>query len=256
MNNTQKNADNIISLMLKMRNDEQANFLKRFFKTGKGQYGFGDKFLGIKNPDVRNVVKQFGGLELSEIQKLIDSEFHEIRLCGFLLLTVNYQKQNTQSRRNTLDSKAMRDTIIDFYIKNSHRANNWDLVDLSAPKLIGQWMVDKTLVDINSKEEIVESLAASGNLWKERISMVMTWTTTRYKIPKYAIHYAEIHLKHSHDLMHKAVGWMLREVGKRCDIEILRDFLTTHYSEMSRTTLRYAIEKMNETERKYWLNLD
>ena len=132
-------------------------------------------------------------------------------------------------------------------------ANNWGLVDLSAPRIIGRWLTLPTR--LGNRQEMVDGLAASGNLWRERISMVCTWMTTRMGEPSWCLRYAEMHLHHKHDLMHKAVGWMLRELGKQVDMDLLREFLKQHVHEMSRTTLRYAIEKMPDEERKYWMRL-
>jgi len=243
----------LIDSMIAAGDDIQREVLMHFFKTGEGDYGEGDEFLGLKNPQTRAFVKQYQDLDLDEIQCLVDSKYHEIRLCGFLILVEKYHKLQSARLVNDVNSMAERDGIIDFYINNSKRANNWDLVDLSAPKLIGNWMVERTIVQLPEKEDIVQQLAESDNLWQQRISMVFTWMTSRHNMPEYALRYAQLHLRHPHDLMHKAVGWMLRELGKCCGMDILRDFLADHRSQMHRTTLRYAIEKMDEKERQYWM---
>ena len=244
----------LINSMLAAGDDTQREILMQFFKTGEGDYGYGDKFLGLKNPQTRSFVKKYQDLNMEEIQTLVDSEYHEVRLCGFLILVEKYQKLQSVKLLHDINSMAERDAIADFYVANSTRANNWDIVDLTAPKIIGSWIVDRTLVSLPDKEDVIQSLAESDNLWQKRISMVFTWMTSRHNMPEYALKYAKFHLKHPHDLMHKAVGWMLRELGKCCGMEILRDFLADHRNQMHRTTLRYAIEKMDEKERRYWMN--
>ena len=244
----------LINSMLAAGDDTQREILMQFFKTGEGDYGYGDKFLGLKNPQTRSFVKKYQDLDMEEIQTLVDSEYHEVRLCGFLILVEKYQKLQSVKLLHDINSMAERDAIADFYVANSTRANNWDIVDLTAPKIIGSWIVDRTLVSLPDKEDVIQSLAESDNLWQKRISMVFTWMTSRHNMPEYALKYAKFHLKHPHDLMHKAVGWMLRELGKCCGMEILRDFLADHRNQMHRTTLRYAIEKMDEKERRYWMN--
>ncbi len=246
-------ADAVINSMIAAGDAMQREILMRFFKTGKGDYGEGDCFLGLKNPQTRAFVKKYRDLDLDDVQCLVDSQYHEVRLCGLLILVDKYHRLRSARLISDINSMAERDAIIDFYVANSQRANNWDLVDLSAPKLVGNWMVDNTIVPLAYKEDVVQRLAESCNLWQQRISMVFTWTTSHHHLPEYAIRYAEFHLNHPHDLMHKAVGWMLRELGKTCGMDILRDFLADHRHQMHRTTLRYAIEKMDEKERKYWM---
>lgn len=246
-------ASELLEKLTALGDEEQRKNLMRFFKTGKGDYGEGDEFLGLKVPQTRAFVKDCVDMDFGEIQILIDSKYHEARLAAVLILVAKYQKQASAKLKNTLASMACRDSIIDFYIRNYKQVNNWDLVDMSAPKLLGNWIVERTIMDQCDKENVIESLANSGNLWGERMSVVFTWMTIRYKHTEYSLRYCLKHLKHPHDLMHKAVGWMLREMGSRADMDLLRDFLEEHYSEMSRTTLRYAIEKMDEKERKEWL---
>ena len=140
-----------------------------------------------------------------------------------------------------------------MYLKYAERANNWDLVDLSVHKILGHWLMLPTFL---GKKEVLDSLAQSDCLWKQRMSIVCTWKTSQMGDPSWCLRYAEIHLHHPHDLMHKAVGWMLREMGKRCSMDLLRDFLRRHAHEMPRTMLRYAIEKMSEAERKEWMSYE
>ena len=249
-----RTAKEIISHMESLRNEEQQKHLMRFFKTAPGQYGEGDEFLGIKVPQTRAVVKMVGmEFPLDEIPELLMSHWHEVRLCGFLIMVAKFEKLSGKKLIDDDNAIEQRDEIIKMYLKYAERANNWDLVDLSAPKIIGSWLLLPT--HLGDKLQIMDNLAYSKNLWKERISMVSSWKTSAEGDPSWCLRYAEIHLSHKHDLMHKAVGWMLREMGKRVSMDLLRNFLTQHVREMSRTTLRYAIEKMPEKERKNWMSL-
>ena len=248
-------ASEIIKRIEAQRNEEQRQVLIRFFKTGKGDYGEGDEFLGLKVPETRAIVKAVvSDTPLSEVPELLQSRWHEVRLCGLLILVDKFEKAAT--KRLTHDPQAIqtRDEIVQLYLRYADRANNWDLVDLSAPKIIGHWLLlPSALGDIDYKRHVLDELAASECLWKQRISIVCTWKTSQQGELSWCLRYAEIHLHHPHDLMHKAVGWMLREMGKR-DINTLRQFLDQHAHEMPRTALRYAIEKMPEAERKEWMN--
>lgn len=246
-------VQDIIDHMESMRNEEQRQNLMRFFKTGKRDYGEGDEFLGLKVPQTREVVKQATDISTEDTPQLLVNRYHEIRLCGFLLLVSKYEKLSTKKKEQEESSILQRDNIVQMYIRYADHANNWDLVDLSAPKIIGRWLMQPT--KLGDKQIIVDSLAKSGNLWRERISMVSTWMTSRMGDPSWCLRYAEMHLHHKHDLMHKAVGWMLREMGKQVSMELLRDFLSIHVHEMSRTTLRYAIEKMSRDEQRYWMEI-
>lgn len=239
--------------MESLHNEEQRRQLMRFFKTGKGDYGEGDEFLGLKVPQTREVVKHAKDLPLEEIPTLLVNRYHEVRLCGFLLLVSRFEKLCT--KRLTDDEAAIekRDEIVSLYLRYADYANNWDLVDMSAPKIIGRWLMLPS--ELGDKQAVVDGLAKSGNLWRERISMVCTWMTSRKGDPSWCLRYAEMHLHHRHDLMHKAVGWMLREMGKQVSIDLLRDFLQLNIKGMPRTTLRYAIEKMSDDERKYWMSI-
>ncbi len=247
-------AKDITSYMESLQDKEQQKILMRFFKTGEGEYGYGDQFLGLKVPQTREVVKHVAtGIELSEVPELLMSRWHEVRLCGFLIMVDKFNKLSTKKLTENNDAITKRDDIIRMYLRYADQANNWDLVDLSAPYIIGQWLMLPS--HIGNKQQVVDDLAFSDNLWRQRISMVCTWMTSKMKDPSWCLRYAEIHLHHPHDLMHKAVGWMLREMGKRVSIDILRDFLRQHVHEMHRTTLRYAIEKMSVEERKYWMSI-
>ena len=237
--------------MTALKDETQRKNLMRFFKTGKGEYGEGDEFLGLRCPQTREIVKKYyKETSLEDVEILVKNSFHEIRLCGFLILVEKYAKVKD---KNPMEKILKRDEIIRLYLKNSEYANNWDLVDMTAPKLLGKWFLDKSMVSDEEKTQIIDNLAYSKNLWQRRISMVFSWWTSRQNRPDIAIKYALIHLGDKHDLMQKAVGWMLREVGKNCSYDLLREFLEDNYQRLSRTSLRYAIEKFDEKERKYWL---
>ena len=250
-----KTAQDIIRYMEHMRDDEQRDVLMRFFKTAPGQYGEGDEFLGIKVPQTRNIVKSVArDFPISEVTELLLSQWHEVRLCGFLILVWHFEHLSTARLASNEDAIRQRDNLLQLYLRYAEQANNWDLVDLSAPKILGNWLLLPT--HLGDKIQIVDHLAFSDNLWRQRISMVCSWKTSQQGDPSWCLRYAEIHLHNTHDLMQKAVGWMLREMGKRVSLNLLRDFLQQHIHKMSRTTLRYAIEKMDEDERRYWMKKD
>ncbi len=250
--------------MESLRNEEQRKVLMGFFKTGPGEYGYGDEFLGLKVPQTREVVKAAlteskepltmnpEPLTIDAVPVLLMSKWHEVRLCGLLILVAKFEKLATKRLINDPEAIKKRDEIVAMYLKYAERANNWDLVDLSAPKILGASLLSPQKGE-DWKRQVLDELAFSDNLWKQRMSMVCTWKTSQMGDPSWCLRYAEIHLHHPHDLMHKAVGWMLREMGKRCSMDLLREFLRQHAHEMPRTMLRYAIEKMNEKERKRWL---
>ena len=249
-------AKEIIGYMESLRNEEQRGNLMRFFKTAPGEYGYGDEFLGLKVPETREVVKTAKDIPLNEVPALLMSKWHEVRLCGLLILVSKFEKLAAKRLEN--DEKAIRgrDEILTMYLRYAERANNWDLVDLSVHKILGHWLLlPSNLGDRDYKRKVLDELAASDNLWKQRMSIVCSWKTSQQGDPSWCLRYAEIHLHHPHDLMHKAVGWMLREMGKRVSMELLRDFLRQHAHEMPRTMLRYAIEKMSEEERKLWMEV-
>jgi len=250
-------AKEIIAYMESLRNEEQRRVLMGFFKTGPGEYGYGDEFLGLKVPQTREVVNAVTrDITLEEVSELLLSKWHEVRLCGFLILVDKFERLSTKRLAN--DEKAIRgrDEIVMLYLKYAEQANNWDLVDLSVHKILGHWLLlPSYLGDRDYKMNVLDELAASSCLWKQRMSIVCTWKTSHMGDPSWCLRYAEIHLHHPHDLMHKAVGWMLREMGKRCSMDLLREFLRQHAHEMPRTMLRYAIEKMSDDERKEWLSI-
>ena len=251
------NAKEVISYMESLQDDEQRKILMGFFKTGPGEYGEGDEFLGLKVPQTREVVKAVAkDFPLDEVPELLMNHWHEVRLCGFLILVSKFEKLSVKRLENDQSAIRKRDKILKLYLKYAEKANNWDLVDLSVHKILGHWLLlPSTLGDKDYKIKVLDELAQSDNLWKQRMSMVCSWKTSQMGDPSWCLRYAEIHLHHPHDLMHKAVGWMLREMGKRVDMDLLRDFLHQHVHEMPRTMLRYAIEKMPERERQYWMKL-
>ena len=247
-------AREIIRYMESLRNDKQRQILMGFFKTGAGEYGEGDEFLGLKVPQTREVVRlTVKDFPMSEIPELLMSQWHEVRLCGLLILVSKFERLTTRRLINDKTAIRQRDEILTLYLQYAEQANNWDLVDLSAPKILGHWLLLPTY--LGDKTAILDDLAYSPNLWRQRMSIVCTWKTSQTGDPSWCLRYAEIHLHHPHDLMHKAVGWMLREMGKRVSMDLLRDFLQQHIHEMHRTTLRYSIEKMTDEERTYWMNM-
>ena len=245
----------VIAYMESLQNEKQREILMRFFKTGRGEYGEGDEFLGLKVPETREVVRVvWKDFPLEEVPELLMNRWHEVRLCGFLILVAKFERLATKKLSNDEAAIKKRDEILQLYLQYAEQANNWDLVDLSVHKILGAWLLlPSSLGDRDYKIKVLDALAESDNLWKQRMSIVCSWKTSQQGDPFWCLRYAEKHLHHPHDLMHKAVGWMLREMGKRVSMELLRDFLSAHANEMPRTALRYAIEKMSEQERQYWL---
>jgi len=230
----------------KLANPKKAKSYQWFFKTGKGEYGEGDEFYGITVPESRKVAKKYKDLSFSELQILIKSRIHEERLIALLILAYQYQKGDDKLKQK----------IFDFYLKNTKYINNWDLVDLSAHKIVGDYLF---LQGRNLKEKIAEvptlltRLAKSKNLWERRIAMISTFAFIGNGSSKETIKIAEILVNDSHDLIHKAVGWALREVGKRVSMKDEIKFLDKHASTMPRTALRYAIERFEPNLRKMYL---
>ena len=231
------NADYILQKLHSVADSKDALHLQRFFKTGKGQYGEGDVFLGIRVPQIRDIVKTGKSLPFEDIEVLLNSEFHEARLTGFLFLVQQFKKAKKEE-----DRKA----IFDFYLSNAQKANNWDLVDLSCRDIVGVYLLDK------KDRSVLYSFADSSNLWEQRIAIISTWTMIKYRDFSDVLKLSEKLMYHPHDLMHKAIGWMLREVGKK-DKEVLTVFLEKHHMVMPRTSLRYAIEHFSPEERSYFM---
>lgn len=222
-------------ILKKQTNSEQAKILLRFFKTGKGKYGEGDKFLGIKVPVSRGIAKEFKDLSIPEIQELLNSEIHEERLIGLFILVEQFNGADGEKKN----------TIYKFYLKNTKKVNNWDLVDLSAHKIIGAYLADKD-------KQILFKLAKSKNLWERRIAVMSTFHFIKNGLYDVTLEISNILITDEHDLIHKAVGWMLREIGNR-DLKVEEDYLKKYYKIMPRTMLRYAIEKFPEQKRQVYL---
>jgi 3-methyladenine DNA glycosylase AlkD len=219
----------------KYGNQKKGELLQRFFKTGRGEYGEGDRFLGLTQGQNRDLAKKYQDLSLSKVQELLKSGIHEKRMIALLILIHKFRKANEKQR----------DKIFSFYVKNSRRVNNWDLVDLSAPYIPGMYLVDKD-------RKILYKFAKSDNLWEKRISIISCFAFIRDNDFKDALKISDILINDEHDLIHKAVGWMLREIGKK-DMKTEEDFLRKKYKKMPRTMLRYAIEKFPEELRLKYL---
>lgn len=229
--------------MFRMKNESKALHLKRFFKTGKGEYGEGDKFLGITVPVTRCLVKKHkADAEIEDVKSLINSEWHEIRLAGFLLLIELYRKS---ANKSSCDSK----NYIDFYLSNLDKGNNWDLVDLVAPYILGDWLhrhpEDRGMLDFLSNN--------NQSLWRQRVAIVSTFALIKEGVFDDTFRIAKKYLTHNHDLIHKSTGWMLREIGKRGGYDRLIEFLDQFAAVMPRTMLRYSIERFPSKLRLHYL---
>lgn len=220
--------------LTKLKNPAKAKLLSRFFKTGRGEYGEGDIFIGLTVPQSRKIAIKYKHFYLKEVEQLLSSKIHEYRLIALLLLVHNY-KNNEEKRKE----------IYNFYLKNTKNINNWDLVDLSSHKIVGHFLSDKD-------KSILYKLAKSKNIWERRIAIISTANFIQQGRFTDTLEISKMLLHDKHDLIHKAVGWMLREVGKK-DKAVLENFLKRHYKSMPRTMLRYAIEKFPEKERKKYL---
>lgn len=231
-------AKQIKEELINSASPEKANSLRRFFRTGKGEYGEGDKFIGTTVLQQRTYIKNINDISLSEIQNLLEDEYHECRMTALLLLVKAYKKSKKIEEK---------EDIYKFYLSHTKYINNWDLVDLSCSEIVGDYLSDK------NREQLYK-LAHSGFLWEERISIISTFYFIKRNDFEDTFKIADILLHHKHDLIHKAVGWMLREVGKR-DFDAEYHFLTAdnRYQTMPRTMLRYAIEKYPEELRQAFL---
>lgn len=230
-------SEKIIKELKLMANQEKAGILQGFFKCGKGEYGEGDFFLGVTVPEVRKIAKKYADIEFSEVQKLLENKFHEVRQAGLFVLVKKFETGDESEKKK----------VYQLYLKNLQQVNNWDLVDLTAPKIIGAYLVER-----RTERKILYKLAQSKNLWEKRIVIVATFAFIRQNDFVDTLAISEMLLKEKHDLIHKAVGWMLREVGKR-NQEVEEEFLRRHYQQMPRTMLRYAIEKFAEDRRQLYL---
>ena len=227
--------DQIKRALSQLSDPEKAKLLSGFFKTSKGQYGEGDVFLGIPVPEQRKVAKRYTNLTLNNLQELLNSKYHEHRFTALVILISKYRKADASGKKE----------IYNFLLKNTDNVNNWDLVDLSAPRIIGEYLVDKD-------RSILYKLAKSKSLWERRIAILSTFKFIDNNDFEDALNISELLLHDEHDLIHKAVGWALREIGKR-DQKIEERFLNKHSMQMPRTMLRYAIEKFDEKKRKFYL---
>lgn len=236
MSNTSTPSVNQIKKALQQHaTPEKAQNSQRFFKTGKGQYGEGDQFIGVTVPEQRRIAKQFITLPLLAVEQLLHSKIHEHRLTALHILTYQYAKATEAEQKR----------IVQLYLRNTADINNWDLVDTSAPNILGNYLFTR------SRKKLY-TLARSKNMWEQRIAIIATYAFIRRDEYTDTLKIATILLHHEHDLLHKAVGWMLREVGKR-DQKVLEDFLDAHAAKMPRTMLRYAIEKMNKTKKRHYM---
>lgn len=222
----------------KSANPHKAKLLSRYFKTGKGEYGYGDKFLGLTVLQCRQLAKRYINLSLDEIKKLLHSKIHEERMIAVMLLVARFQKGDGREKKK----------IYQFYLDNAKHINNWDLIDGSADKIVGGYLLDK------KDRSFLVRLANSKSLWERRMAIIATYQFIKDGKSAWTFKIAKILLNDEHDLIHKAVGWMLREVGNKIGRKKEEEFLKKHYKIMPRTALRYAIEKFPETLRKIYLN--
>ena len=228
-------AKEVVNALKLIATEERRKVNEWFFKTGKGEYGYGDIFLGVTAPDIRRIAKKFSQeISLQELTELIRSPIHEVRLCALIILVNKYKKEDS-------------DKIYRYYLKHLNSVNNWDLVDTSAPHIVGDYLNKNP-----EKSKILLEFSRSENLWIRRISIVSTLAFIKNNEFNKTLEIAKLLLNDDHDLIHKAVGWMLREIYKRDEVLIKR-FLRQNYAQIPRTTLRYAIERMDKEERLLYL---
>ena len=230
-------TDSIKMALSSFADPKKAAQLQRFFRTRPGEYGEGDRFLGIKVPDGRAVAKKYyKDVSFNDIGELLEDDIHEHRLTALFMLVLKFEKARDDNERKT---------SVDIYLQKLDRVNNWDLVDSSAPKILGAWLFDKD-------RSVLHELARTGHLWRQRVAVLATFYFIKQGDFSDTLRIAELLLSHPHDLIHKATGWMLREIGNR-DRKTEETFLKKHYRKMPRTMLRYAIEKFEPDERKRYL---
>ncbi len=229
-------ASEVLKELKEHANPEKAEHSKRFFKAGPGEYGEGDRFLGIVVPVLRKTARRCKAMSLDEVKKLLHNPYHEVRLTAVLILVYKIEKAGSE----------LQDKVAEFYLDNLSGVNNWDIVDSSAPKILGRYLENKD-------RTLLYDFARSGNLWKRRISILSCYHFIRNHDFTDALNISELLLNDDHDLIHKAVGWMLREIGNR-DLVKETDFLDRHSTSMPRTMLRYAIEKFEPSLRQHYLN--
>jgi len=227
-------ANNVINDLKSLGNPEKATAVQRFFKTAEGQYGQGDLFWGITVPEVRKIARTYKDLEITELKKLLAHEVHEVRLCGLLIMVFKF--------------KIEPEPMYNLYLKNTKFINNWDLVDLSVSFIVGAFLQDKDCA-------ILYKLAKSESLWERRISIVATHHFIKQGVYEHTLKISQMLMDDRHDLIHKAAGWMLREVGKRCSVEVLENFMEKYSATMPRTMLRYAIEHMPPDKKQYFMKM-
>lgn len=231
---------------------EKAKILRRFFKTGKGEYGEGDEFIGIKVPIQRQVAGRYRDMPLNEVQKLLNSRIHEYRLTALFILVDQYQRQRKKHNLGEMTG------LVNFYLANLKKVNNWDLVDLSAPKILGDYLCLVKNIKLQAPNikkidvDLLYNLAKSKNLWKRRTAILSTYTFIKEIDFEPAEKISRMLLRDKHDLIHKAVGWMLREIGKQ-DEKTLLKFLDKYHARMPRTMLRYAVEKLDEGKKSKYI---
>jgi 3-methyladenine DNA glycosylase AlkD len=233
-------ASSAINELKKRSNKSQAVLAQRFFKTAKGEYGYGDVFIGVRVPVIRQIARKYQLLSLVEIERLTSSKLHEVRLCGLVIITMQYKRAK---------GEAVQKRLFDFYLKQikKGRVNNWDLVDVTAP-IMGGYLIPRS-----DSMQLLKKLARSKDLWQRRSAILFTFAYIREKELKPTITIVKMLLNDKHDLIQKASGWALREVGKK-NVALLRSFLKDNSQKMGRTSLRYAIEKLSKRERSYWLD--
>ena len=234
-------ASSAINELKKRSNKSQATLAQRFFKTAKGEYGFGDVFIGVKVPVIRQIARKYQLLSLVETEKLTSSKLHEVRLCGLVIITMQYKRAKGEVAQKRL---------FDFYLKQikKGRVNNWDLVDVTAP-IMGGYLIPRS-----DSVQLLIKLARSKDLWQRRSAILFTFAYIRKRELKPTITIVKMLINDKHDLIQKASGWALREVGKK-NLSLLRGFLKDNSRKMGRTSLRYAIERLPKAERKKWLDL-
>ena len=235
-----RGADAIKELK-KKSSKSQAVLAQRFFKTAKGEYGYGDIFIGVRVPVIRQIARKYQQLSLVEIERLTSSKLHEVRLCGLVIITMQYKRAKGEAAQKRL---------FDFYLKQikKGRVNNWDLVDVTAP-IMGGYLIPRS-----DSMQLLKKLAKSKDLWQRRSAILFTFADIRKKELKPTITIVKMLINDKHDLIQKASGWALREVGKK-NVSLLRGFLKDNATKMGRTSLRYAIERLPKSERKKWLVL-
>lgn len=219
----------------KKSNPEKIKILSKFFKTGKGEYGEGDKFIGLNVPANREVAIQNKDAEMSVISELLESDIHEERLCALLILVEKYKKSDCEKKKD----------IFEYYIKQTKNINNWDLIDLSAPKIVGEYLLEKD-------KSVLLAMSKSKSMWERRIAIVSTITFIKAGKYETTLEIAKILLEDKEDLIQKAIGWMLREAGKK-EKKVLIEFLNEYHTKMPRTMLRYSLEKLEKEEKEYYM---